>query len=113
VLKPFASTERLETRQPCRGVRPYAPTRIDRLTTLSGVPAIAWDYKLGNRSAIEWVLDQHKEKTPKDPTIRELFNTYCFADYKTWKRPGKPLSSTRLRSLNPSRDPWAAGGGRW
>jgi predicted helicase len=56
--------------------------QIDRLTTLSGIPAIAWDYKLGNRSAIEWVLDQHKEKTPKDPTIRELFNTYRFADYK-------------------------------
>jgi len=28
------------------------------------------------------VLDQHKEKTPKDPTIREKFNTYRFADYK-------------------------------
>jgi predicted helicase len=35
-----------------------------------------------NRSAIEWVLDQHKEKTPRDPTIREKFNTYRFADYK-------------------------------
>jgi REP element-mobilizing transposase RayT len=56
--------------------------QIDRLTTLSGIPAIAWDYKLGNRSAIEWVLDQHKEKKPKDPTIRELFNTYRFADHK-------------------------------
>ena len=37
---------------------------------------------LGNRSAIDWVLDQHKEKTPKDPTIREEFNTYRFADHK-------------------------------
>jgi predicted helicase len=37
---------------------------------------------LGNRSALEWVLDQYKEKTPKDPTIREKFNTYRFADYK-------------------------------
>jgi predicted helicase len=55
---------------------------LDSETTLSGVPAIAWDYKLGNRSAIEWVLDQHKEKTPKDPTIRELFNTYRFSDHK-------------------------------
>jgi predicted helicase len=55
---------------------------LDTETTLTGIPAIAWDYKLGNRSAIEWVLDQHKEKTPKDPTIRELFNTYRFLDYK-------------------------------
>ncbi|MFZ1895417.1 MAG: type ISP restriction/modification enzyme [Rhodoplanes sp.] len=39
-------------------------------------------YKLGNRSALEWILDQYKEKTPKDPTIREKFNTYRFADHK-------------------------------
>ncbi|WP_072016187.1 type ISP restriction/modification enzyme [Leptolyngbya sp. KIOST-1] len=55
---------------------------LDTDTTLTGVPAVAWDYKLGNRSALEWILDQYKEKTPKDPTIRELFNTYRFADYK-------------------------------
>ncbi len=55
---------------------------LDTETTLTGIPPIAWDYKLGNRSAIEWVLDQHKEKTPKDPTIRQLFNTYRFIDYK-------------------------------
>jgi len=46
------------------------------------VPPEAWDYRLGNRSALEWILDQYKEKTPKDPTIREKFNTYRFADYK-------------------------------
>jgi hypothetical protein len=28
------------------------------------------------------VLDQHKEKKPSDPTIREKFDTYRFADYK-------------------------------
>ena len=55
---------------------------IDELTFLSGVPAEAWEYKLGNRSAIEWVLDQYKEKKPTDPTIAEKFNTYRFADYK-------------------------------
>ena len=46
------------------------------------MPGEAWTYKLGNRSALEWILDQYKEKTPKDPTIREKFNTYRFADYK-------------------------------
>jgi predicted helicase len=55
---------------------------LDGATTLSGVPTAAWDYKLGNRSALEWVLDQYKESKPKDPTIREKFNTYRFADYK-------------------------------
>jgi predicted helicase len=55
---------------------------IDEDTQLTGVPVEAWEYRLGNRSAIDWVLDQHKEKTPRDPTIREKFNTYRFADYK-------------------------------
>ena len=43
---------------------------------------LAWDYRLGNRSALEWVLEQYKEKKPKDPTIAEKFNTYRFSDYK-------------------------------
>jgi predicted helicase len=56
--------------------------QLDSETQLSGVPREAWQYRLGNRSALEWILDQHKEKTPKDPTIREKFNTYRFADHK-------------------------------
>jgi predicted helicase len=55
---------------------------IDGETTLSGIPSEAWEYQLGNRTALEWVLDQHKERKPKDPTIREKFDTYRFADYK-------------------------------
>ncbi|MEO8927797.1 MAG: type ISP restriction/modification enzyme [Caulobacteraceae bacterium] len=55
---------------------------LDSETQISGVPAIAWTYRLGNRSAIDWVLDQHKEKKIKDPTVREKFNTYRFADHK-------------------------------
>ena len=56
--------------------------RLDSETHLTGVPSEAWTYRLGNRSALEWILDQYKEKTPKDPTIREKFNTYRFADHK-------------------------------
>ncbi len=55
---------------------------LDEATTLIGIPKEAWEYKLGNRSALEWVLDQHKEKKPSDPTIAEKFNTYKFSDYK-------------------------------
>ncbi len=55
---------------------------LDSETQLSGVPPEAWTYRLGNRSALEWVLDQHKEKAPKDPTIRARFNNYRFADHK-------------------------------
>ena len=28
------------------------------------------------------MLDQHKEKRPKDPTIRARFDSYRFADHK-------------------------------
>jgi predicted helicase len=56
--------------------------RLDSETHLTGVPPEAWTYRLGNRSALEWILDQYKEKTPKDLTIRGKFNTYRFADHK-------------------------------
>jgi predicted helicase len=55
---------------------------LDQTTTLQSIPASAWDYKLGNRSALEWILDQYKEKKPRDKTIAEKFNTYRFANYK-------------------------------
>ena len=55
---------------------------LDDKTSLTGVPPEAWRYRLGNRSALEWVLDQYKERKPRDPTIAEKFNTYRFADYK-------------------------------
>ena len=75
-------------RQGRRRRRCSKPTReagrivLDSETTLAGMPPEAWDYQLGNRSALEWILDQYKEKKPKDPTIREKFDTYRFADYK-------------------------------
>ena len=33
--------------------------------TLDGIPAEAYDYRLGNRSALEWVVDQYRVKTDK------------------------------------------------
>ncbi len=80
-----------DTKARAAGLQPKAMLRADPVsgsialdteTTLRGIPSEAWMYKLGNRSAIDWVLDQYKEKNPKDPTIREKFNTYRFADYK-------------------------------
>jgi len=56
--------------------------RLDTETQLTGIPPEAFDYRLGNRSGLDWILDQYKEKTPRDPTIREKFNTYRFVDYK-------------------------------
>ena len=48
----------------------------------NGIPAAAWDYKLGNRSGLEWVLDQWKEHKISDPAGTEKLNTYRFADHK-------------------------------
>lgn len=55
---------------------------IDSITTLEGVPPAVWEYQLGNISAIEWVAGYYKQHTVSDPTIRDKFNTYRFADYK-------------------------------
>ena len=92
-VEPFALTrvDEPDTRARAAGQSPKPllksdPTvgsiALDTETTLRGVPPQAWAYKLGNRCAIDWVLDQHKEKKPKDPTIRERFSTYRFADHK-------------------------------
>ena len=45
-------------------------------------PKEVFEYKLGNRSAIEWVIDGYKEKKPKDPTIKKLFDNYQFENHK-------------------------------
>jgi predicted helicase len=37
---------------------------------------------LGNRSAIEWVIDGYKEKKIKDKTVSEKFNSYKFENHK-------------------------------
>ncbi len=37
--------------------------------TLDGIPAKAFEYRLGNRSALEWVIDQYRVKTDKRSDI--------------------------------------------
>ncbi len=59
----------------------YIAPRLE-IAMRCGSSSLASPRKLGNRSALEWILDQYKEKTPKDPTIREKFNAYRFADHK-------------------------------
>jgi predicted helicase len=63
--------------------RDVGAIRLDSVTTLEGIPPEAWHYKLGNRSALDWVLDQFKERKLRDPVIvRKKFDTYKFADHK-------------------------------
>jgi predicted helicase len=33
--------------------------------TLGGIPAETFEYRLGNRSALEWIIDQYQVKTDK------------------------------------------------
>ena len=39
--------------------------RYNNFLTLDGIPAATFGYRLGNRSALEWVIDQHRVKTDK------------------------------------------------
>ena len=56
--------------------------RLDDKTRLTGVPVAAWRYQLGPRSALEWALDQYKERPPRDATIAARFNTYRYAHHQ-------------------------------
>ena len=78
--------ERAEAGPPGRPIlradKEHGYITLDARTTLTGVPESAWRYRLGSRSAMEWVLDQYKERKPRDPTIAARFNAYRFADHK-------------------------------
>jgi predicted helicase len=41
-----------------------------------------WDYQLGHRSALEWILKKYKKTTTRDLTIGEKFASYCSADHE-------------------------------
>ena len=55
---------------------------VDGRTVLEGVPPEAWEYKLGGRSALEWVLDQHKDKRVRDATVSAKFPPPPFSGRK-------------------------------
>ena len=42
-----------------------AQIKYNNFLTLDGIPAKVFDYRLGNRSALEWVIDQYRVKTDK------------------------------------------------
>jgi predicted helicase len=41
--------------------------RVNESLTLAGIPAEALEYRLGSRSALEWVIDQYQVKRESDP----------------------------------------------
>ena len=41
--------------------------KVNESLTLGGIPPEAFDYRLGSRSALEWVIDQYQVKGESDP----------------------------------------------
>ena len=57
--------------------------RIDNQTSLIEIPSMAWNYCLGNRSAIDWPLERYRQALKsKDKTIAELVPPFNFAEHK-------------------------------
>ncbi|MBU0638826.1 MAG: hypothetical protein KKB50_08175 [Planctomycetes bacterium] len=44
--------------------------KVNDSLTLGGIPPEVFDYRLGNRSALEWVIDQYRIKEDKRSGIR-------------------------------------------
>jgi predicted helicase len=42
-----------------------AQLKYNEFLTLSGIPPESYEYRLGNRSALEWVVDQYRVSTDK------------------------------------------------
>jgi predicted helicase len=44
--------------------------KVNPSLTLAGIPPETFEYRLGNRSAMDWVIDQHQVKEDKRSGIR-------------------------------------------
>ncbi len=44
--------------------------KVNDSLTLSGIPVMAFEYRLGNRSALDWVIDQYRVKVDKRSGIK-------------------------------------------
>lgn len=54
---------------------------VNRSLTLAGIPAECFEYRLGNRSALEWVIDQYQVKVDKRSGIKSDPNRLDDPDY--------------------------------
>ena len=57
--------------------------RYNDLLTLAGMPIEALDYRLGNRSAVEWVLNQYKKYPAKDEFVIDLVERVITVSLRT------------------------------
>jgi hypothetical protein len=75
--------------------------RYNDFLLLRGIPAAAFDYRLGNRSALEWVIDQYRVSTdPRSgiasttPTAPTTPNTSSTSSARSSPSPSKPSKSS-------------------
>lgn len=54
----------------------YSTLKYNESLTLHGIPERAFAYRLGNRSALDWVVDQYRVKTDKRSGIKHDPNGY-------------------------------------
>lgn len=87
----YATPERENPKVKLKALKENGEIILDENTSLVNIPDTAWQYRLGNRSALEWVLNQYQEKNytqktlenyPDKKTLNEKFNTYRFAEVK-------------------------------
>jgi predicted helicase len=66
----------------CKANKAEGTIEIDAFTTLSGIPQAAWEYKIGARSALEWVIDQYNKTKQAASTTTGEFDPNRFYNYK-------------------------------
>jgi predicted helicase len=64
------SARKVDSSAEC-GPKDVYSVRVNDSLTLAGIPAVVFDYRLGNRSALEWVIDQYKVSTDKRSGITQ------------------------------------------
>ena len=66
LIKPEKAGEKLDYRvTKMRLSKDKTSLIYNQSLTLSGIPKEAYDYRLGDRSALEWVIDQYQVSTDK------------------------------------------------
>ena len=58
------------------GEKKFEALEYNDTLTLKGIPKEAFDYKLGNRSALHWIVDQYQVSTDKRSGITSDPNSY-------------------------------------
>jgi predicted helicase len=65
VIDPKAKTRDLYRVEKMRLSKDKHELKVNDSITVTGIPSEVYDYRLGNRSALEWVVDQYQIKTDK------------------------------------------------